>query len=74
MKMLAHPDLAKAAILIFANKQDLQGALPPEKIAEALELTMITRHQWRIQPCSALTQQGLSDGMSWIASQVQQPA
>jgi ADP-ribosylation factor-like protein 2 len=49
--------LAGASLLIFANKQDLKGALDCEQIKVLLDLNsekFANRH-WQIHPCSAVT-------------------
>ena len=67
VKFLDHPDLSRACILVLANKQDLDNALSPQDVATQLGLNEITtKHQWSIQGCSAVTQEGLNDGMAWI--------
>ena len=71
MKLISHPDLARACLLVMANKQDLQGAMPAEDIANALSLPTITTHSWTVQGCSALTQQGIREGFDWLAEKVQ---
>mgnify|MGYP002716546227 CR=1 FL=1 len=57
-RMLAHEDLAKAAVLIYANKQDVKGSLSAAEISKQLDLTSIKEHQWTIQGCCALTGEG----------------
>jgi small GTP-binding protein len=69
-QLLQHDELKDACVLVFANKQDLQGAMPPEKIIEALGLANFSDRKWTVQGCSAVTQQGLHDGMSWISAQL----
>ena len=66
-QLLQHADLAKACVLVFANKQDVQGAIPADQVIGAMELTRFANRPWTVQPCSAVTQQGLTDGMQWIA-------
>lgn len=70
-RILESPDLADACILIFANKQDVAGAIPPEKVAEAMALNAITDRSWTLQGCSAVTSAGLKEGMSWIIEKLQ---
>ncbi|KAK6621182.1 ADP-ribosylation factor-like protein 5B [Polyplax serrata] len=60
-RMLSHEDLAKAAVLIYANKQDLKGSLSAAEISKQLDLTSIKEHQWTIQGCCALTGEGYVD-------------
>ena len=57
-KMLNCEDLRKAAILIFANKQDLKGAMTAAEISQQLNLTSVKDHGWHIQACCALTGEG----------------
>jgi len=51
-------DLKKAALLVFANKQDVRGAMTPAEISQQLGLTRIKDHGWHIQSCCALTAHG----------------
>lgn len=55
---VAMQDLKKAALLVFANKQDVRGALTAAEISQQLGLTRIKDHGWHIQACCALTGQG----------------
>ncbi|KAL2537182.1 putative ADP-ribosylation factor family protein [Forsythia ovata] len=67
--LLKEERLSGASLLIFANKQDIQGALSPEEIAKVLNLDAMdkTRH-WRIVGCSAYTGDGLLEGFDWLGS------
>uniref|UniRef100_A0A7S3DLC5 Uncharacterized protein n=1 Tax=Palpitomonas bilix TaxID=652834 RepID=A0A7S3DLC5_9EUKA len=69
-KALGHEDLKKAALLVFANKQDLHGSMSAGQISEALDLASIKTHPWHIQACCALTGEGLKDGMEWLSKKV----
>ncbi|KAK4258040.1 hypothetical protein QN277_007550 [Acacia crassicarpa] len=69
-RLLGHEELQQSVILVFANKQDLKDAMTPAEITDALSLHSIKNHDWHIQACSALTGDGLYDGLGWIASQV----
>jgi len=69
-KMLAHDELSKAAVLIFANKQDLKGSMSASEISKQLDLTSVKNHNWQIQSCCALTGEGLYQGLEWICSQL----
>lgn len=57
-KMLACEDLNKAAILIYANKQDVKGCMTATEISDILNLTAIKKHRHQIQACCALTGDG----------------
>lgn len=66
-RMLPHEDLKRAAILVFANKQDVKGAMSAAEISQLLNLTSIKHHRWHIQACCALTGEGLYPGLEWMA-------
>uniref|UniRef100_A0A8C2TEI2 ADP-ribosylation factor-like protein 3 n=1 Tax=Coturnix japonica TaxID=93934 RepID=A0A8C2TEI2_COTJA len=57
-------------LLVFANKQDLVTAAPAAEIAEGLNLHMYRDREWQIQACSALSGEGVQDGMNWISKQI----
>eukprot|EP00918_Siedleckia_nematoides_P003354 GHVU01007585.1.p1 GENE.GHVU01007585.1~~GHVU01007585.1.p1 ORF type:complete len:211 (+),score=39.94 GHVU01007585.1:196-828(+) len=67
---LLHDLLADAAVLVLANKQDIQGARPAAMVAEDLCTHLIKSHPWTIQGCCALTGAGLTEGLDWLATQV----
>jgi len=70
MQLLSESELIKVPLLIFANKSDLKHALDPEEISDILELKDIKERQWTIMRCSALTKDGLKDGIEWIVAQI----
>ena len=51
-------ELKKAGVLVFANKQDVRGAMTAAEISQQLNLTSIKDHGWHIQSCCALTGEG----------------
>ncbi|XP_011198330.1 PREDICTED: ADP-ribosylation factor-like protein 5B [Bactrocera latifrons] len=69
-RMLQHEDLCKASLLVYANKQDLKGAMSAAEISRQLDLTSIKKHQWHIQACCALTGEGLYQGLEWIVQRI----
>ncbi|KAI5623334.1 ADP-ribosylation factor-like protein 3 [Silurus asotus] len=58
-ELLDEEKLSGVPVLIFANKQDLLTAAPASEIAEGLNLHTIRDRVWQIQPCSALTGEGI---------------
>jgi ADP-ribosylation factor-like protein 2 len=64
--------LAGASLLIFANKQDVAGALTSAQIAETLELDgeQYKNRHWSIHSCSAVTGEGLKEGIDWIVQDI----
>ena len=69
-KLLKNQTLKNATILIFANKQDLQGAKDVNKLIQDYEFFKIREHVWHIQPCSALKGEGLVTGIKWLSEQL----
>ena len=68
--LLLEERLAGATLLVFANKQDLPGALEPKEIREVLELDNIKTHHWIILGCSAVTGENLLSGMDWLIEDI----
>ena len=68
--MLNEPELKDSIIAIFANKQDMQGALSSSEISDKLLLHTIKSHTWNIFNTSAITGTGLSDGLKWVADKI----
>ena len=62
--------LKKVPLLVFANKQDLDGALTPSEIAEGLNLFSLRERAWQIEGCSAKEGKGLEHGMDWLLKQI----
>ena len=57
-------------MLVFANKQDLPGALKADGIRDLLELEDIKTHHWQILGCSAVTGEKLLDGIDWMIGDI----
>jgi len=71
--LLHQEKLAGASLLILANKQDLHGALAVGEIAHALGLeseAFTKGRHWTIVGCSAVTGQGLEDGIGWMVTDI----
>ncbi|MCB0370164.1 MAG: hypothetical protein KDD45_12255 [Bdellovibrionales bacterium] len=58
--------MANVPVLIFANKQDLVQALQPDEILQELRVEKLGDRKWTITACSAKTQEGLEDGLTWL--------
>lgn len=66
--MLKEEDLNNVPLMVFANKQDLTFALSAQEIAEKLALDSIKDRKWSIFACSALTKEGIQEGMEWLVN------
>lgn len=69
-QLLVEERLAGATLLVFANKQDLPGALPAEEIKQALDLDSVKSHHWMILGCSAVTGEHLLTGIDWLIDDI----
>ena len=65
-KMLAEEELKDCAVLVMANKQDLNGALSPNDIADKMGMEQLKGRSWFVQGTSAVTGQGLKEGLDWL--------
>jgi ADP-ribosylation factor-like protein 1 len=64
--MLAEDELAGVPLLVFGNKQDIEGALKPEEISEKLGLAGGEKtRQWSVRGSCAIKGDGLEDGLDW---------
>ena len=68
--MLEEEDLKDSILLIFANKQDMKGALNASQISEALGLGSLKNRQWSIQETSATQGKGLHEGFDWLVQSI----
>ncbi|VDK62268.1 unnamed protein product [Onchocerca ochengi] len=71
-ELLDEEKLKSVPLLIYANKQDLVTAAKANEIAEGLQLLSIRDRSWQIQACSAVTGEGIKDGMDWISKNLRQ--
>lgn len=68
--MMQEDELKTATLLVFANKQDMPGAMSAADISEKLKLTDFKDRQWTIFKCSAKTGDGLTEGLDWLVNQL----
>jgi len=66
-KMLNDEEMRDAALLVFANKQDLPDAMPANEVSDKLGLTALRNRQWFIQSACATTGDGLYEGLEWLS-------
>merc|ERR1711943_129384 len=66
-KMLSEDEMRDAAVLVFANKQDLPNAMSAAEVTEKLGLHSMRNRQWFIQSACATTGDGLYEGLDWMS-------
>ena len=67
-KLLAEEELKNCPVLVYANKQDLNGALAPGEVTNRLGMGDLKGRTWLVQGTSATTGQGLKEGLDWMNS------
>lgn len=60
--------MRNSAVLVFANKQDMPGALNTAEICEALGLPSMKSRKWHVQGSIATRGEGLYEGLDWLAT------
>jgi len=64
--MLSEVELNGVPLLVFCNKQDMEGALKPEEISEQLGLAGGEKtRQWSVRGSCATKGEGLEEGLDW---------
>lgn len=61
------PLMRGAAVLVFANKQDMPGAMSPPEVCQALGLPELRGRRWQVQGSVATKGDGLYEGLDWLA-------
>lgn len=69
-RLLEEEQLKNIILLIFANKQDISGAMNSSEVSEKLGLKNIKNKPWLLQGTCATTGSGLKDGLDWLANEL----
>jgi len=69
-RVISSDELRHAAVLIFANKQDLPHAMSASEISDKMRLRQLRGQEWFVQACCATTGDGLYTGLDWLAQTV----
>ncbi|KAF4721962.1 Arf GTPase arf3, partial [Perkinsus olseni] len=65
-RMMEEEELKDAALLVFANKQDLPNAMSAAEVTDKLGLHQLRHRNWYIQSTCATTGDGLYEGLDWL--------
>merc|ERR1711957_353350 len=65
--ILREEEMQDAAVLVFANKQDLPNSMTAAEVTEKLGLHELRRQPWFIQGACATTGDGLYEGLDWLS-------
>ncbi len=69
-RMLAEEDLKETVLLVFANKQDI-AVMDVKEVIDRLDLQSLKGRPWHCQGTSAISGQGLTEGMTWLIKKLQ---
>jgi len=72
VSMLEEEELRKAILVVFANKQDIDGCMTVTEVANSLGLSSIKNRKYQIFKTSATKGDGLNDAMEWLSNAVTQ--
>ena len=64
---LAAEELRVIPLLVFANKQDMPGAITVPEVTERLGLGVVADRQWHVQPSCATSGDGVYEGIDWLS-------
>jgi len=67
-RMISEDELRDAAILVFANKQDLPNSMSVAEITDKLGLHSLKQRKWYIQSTCATSGDGLYEGLDWLSN------
>jgi len=67
-KLLNEPQLCTAAVLVLANKQDLPQSMSVAELTDKLGLHSFTSRKWYVQGTSAITSDGIYEGLEWLST------
>ena len=67
-QLLSHPDLTGIPLLVFANKQDAPGAVPPQEIEACfgLQQSLSSSQPRKVVGVAALTGDGIQESVMWM--------
>eukprot|EP00123_Amoebidium_parasiticum_P022926 comp9799_c0_seq1/m.4757 comp9799_c0_seq1/g.4757 ORF comp9799_c0_seq1/g.4757 comp9799_c0_seq1/m.4757 type:complete len:182 (-) comp9799_c0_seq1:466-1011(-) len=69
--MLEEEELKDSVLLVFANKQDMEGAMTPSEVSNALGLSVLKNRTWSIFKTSAKKGTGMDEAMDWLVNTLQ---
>jgi ADP-ribosylation factor-like protein 1 len=72
--MLEEDELKNSILCVFANKQDIEGAMTASEVANSLGLPFLKNRKYQIFKTSAVKGTGLDEAMEWLANSLQKPA
>ncbi|CAF9922316.1 MAG: ADP-ribosylation factor, Arf Arf6 [Gomphillus americanus] len=69
-RIILDREMKEALLLVFANKQDIHGAMSPQEVQERLKLNQLKDKIWYVIPSCATTGEGIFEGLGWLSNNV----
>lgn len=69
-RILSDREMRECLLLVFANKQDVPGALTPAQVTDRLGLAALKDRPWFVHPSCATSGEGLFEGLAWLSANV----
>lgn len=70
MAILDADEMRSAVVIIFANKQDMPGAMSASVITDKLGLVQLRNRKWFVQSTCAHSGEGLYEGFDWLTTEL----
>ena len=67
---LMNEEEIKNPVLVYANKQDLNGVYSESEIAKILGMEKLANRKWLVKGASIFTGEGIKEGFDWLASTI----
>jgi len=71
LTLLSEEELKGVPLLIFSNKQDIEGALTSGQVSDALGLVEEKGREWSVRGSCATKGEGLEEGLDWLVNAIQ---
>ena len=62
-RIILDREMKEALLLVFANKQDIEGRMSPQEVQEKLKLNQLKDKIWYVVPSCATSGEGLFEGL-----------
>jgi len=72
-KTLGEQTMHDVALLVYANKQDLPGAMTLSEVGEQLGLHSLRGTKWHLQGSCAMRGEGVVEGLEWLSKALTMP-
>ena len=66
LEIINNEELKNIPLLIYGNKQDLNGTISSKELIKFIEMEKIKNNKWLLQGSSALKGRGIKEGFDWL--------